>query len=338
MPKSSVIVPVYKVEPYIHRCVDSILAQTFTDFELILVDDGSPDNCGAICDEYEKKDSRVHVIHQKNGGLSAARNAGIDWVFANSNSEWISFIDSDDWVHPMYLEALYRAVMDHNTGISICGFAQTTGEDPSVDTAALHPVLWDTEDFFVENDVNAIIACGKLYRKADFAEIRYPVGKIHEDEFTTHKLLFRHPQAAVIKQPLYAYYQNPNGIMQSEWTPRRLIGADALAEQVLFFGKHNLNKAQQKSVKRLLGNMQHHIGTMRGFGEQYESECHAYTKRYRRYFRKYRRILPPQERENAQLFLHPKLNLYFVFRRYAREKGIWFAMKKIGEHIRKRTE
>ena len=115
MPTISVIVPVYKVEKYIHRCVDSILSQTFTDFELILVDDGSPDNCGKICDEYAEKDIRIHVIHQENGGLSAARNAGIDWVFANSDSEWITFIDSDDWVHPEYLERLLCLVLDRKS-------------------------------------------------------------------------------------------------------------------------------------------------------------------------------------------------------------------------------
>ena len=103
MPQISVIVPVYKVEPYLRRCVDSILGQTFTDFELILVDDGSPDNCPAICDEYARKDTRVHVIHQENGGLSAARNAGIDWAFANSDSQWLTSVDSDEWVHPEML-------------------------------------------------------------------------------------------------------------------------------------------------------------------------------------------------------------------------------------------
>ena len=106
----SIVVPIYKVEKYIHRCIESILAQTFTDFDLILVDDGSPDNCGKICDEYAVKDKRIHVIHKENGGLSDARNAGIDWAFANSDSEWITFIDSDDWIHPKYLETLYNAV------------------------------------------------------------------------------------------------------------------------------------------------------------------------------------------------------------------------------------
>ena len=105
MPQISVIVPVYKVEAYLARCVDSVLAQTFSDFDLILVDDGSPDNSGAICDEYAEKDPRIVVIHQKNGGLSAARNAGIEWAFAHSNSQWLNFIDSDDWVHPEYLDS-----------------------------------------------------------------------------------------------------------------------------------------------------------------------------------------------------------------------------------------
>ena len=94
----SVIVPVYKVEKYLHRCVDGILSQSFTDFKLILVDDGSPDDCGKICDDYAKKDNRISVIHKENGGLSSARNAGLDWVFANSKSEYVTFIDSDDWV------------------------------------------------------------------------------------------------------------------------------------------------------------------------------------------------------------------------------------------------
>ena len=109
MPTISVIVPVYKVEPYLNRCVDSILRQTYQDFELILVDDGSPDRCGEICDEYARQDGRVHVIHKENGGLSDARNAGIDWVEANSDSQWLIFADSDDWVHPELLARLLDA-------------------------------------------------------------------------------------------------------------------------------------------------------------------------------------------------------------------------------------
>ena len=107
MANISVIVPVYKVEDFLSRCVDSILRQSYSDFDLILVDDGSPDRCGQMCEAYARQDSRVHVIHQENGGLSAARNSGIDWAIAHSGSRWLAFVDSDDWVHPDFLKVLY---------------------------------------------------------------------------------------------------------------------------------------------------------------------------------------------------------------------------------------
>ena len=125
MPKISIVVPVYKVEKYLQRCVASLLEQSFTSFDLILVDDGSPDLCGKICDQYAEKDNRIHVIHQKNGGLSAARNSGIDWSISNSDSGWITFVDSDDWVDPQYLECLYNAVKLYKTNISICAYKET---------------------------------------------------------------------------------------------------------------------------------------------------------------------------------------------------------------------
>ena len=180
MPKVSVIVPVYNVEPYLHRCVDSILAQTFTDFELILVDDGSPDNCPSICDEYAKKDNRVVVIHQNNGGLSAARNAGIDWSFANSDSEWITFIDSDDWVHKQCLEVLYTVAKKSNVScVSAKHLECTTSisdgiiENPNV-------AVLDSESFFVEQYKYAVISCAKFYKRDLFDYIRFPDNRLHE--------------------------------------------------------------------------------------------------------------------------------------------------------------
>ena len=122
MSEISVIVPVYKVEQFLHRCVESILRQSFYNFELILVDDGSPDSCGEICDAYAAGDNRIHVIHQKNGGLSAARNTGIDYVMKSSDSHWIAFVDSDDWIHPDYLKVLYTTAQKTCCKISACGF------------------------------------------------------------------------------------------------------------------------------------------------------------------------------------------------------------------------
>ena len=249
MPQISVIVPVYKVEPYLHRCVDSILAQTFTDFELILVDDGSPDNCGAICDEYAQKESRVHVIHQANGGLSAARNAGIDWVFANSDSEWISFVDSDDWVHPQMLEQLYRAAIEHDVKVSVCGYEETSGNIrwSNADTAQV--TLWPIEQFYVEHNVNATVAWGKLYSRECFADIRYPVGKTHEDEYVTYRILFACEQVAVIDGSMYAYFVNPQGITKSEWTPKRLDGLLAHEEQIDFLKTNHFMDAYALKVQ-----------------------------------------------------------------------------------------
>ena len=124
MPKISVIVPVYKVEPFLSECVNSVLEQSFRDFDLILVDDGSPDSCPQICDAYAQKDERVHVIHKENGGLSSARNAGIDLAMEHSSSEWLAFVDSDDYLHKNYLSAMYQAAKEHDADLVVCDYTR----------------------------------------------------------------------------------------------------------------------------------------------------------------------------------------------------------------------
>ena len=255
----SVIVPVYKVEKYIHRCVDSILGQTFSDFELILVDDGSPDSCGAICDEYAAKNSRVVVIHQQNGGLSAARNAGIDWVFANSDSQWLTFVDSDDWIHPEYLQRLLNAAVDYNVSVSICGYEQTDGTEPDIALDMLTPVLCDTEAFYVEHNVNATVAWGKLYRKECFHEIRYPVGKFHEDEYVTHRILFALGHLAFVDIPLYAYFQNSSGITKSPWNPKRLDAISAIAEQMHYMKENDCINGYRYAAEKYVCFLCYHL-------------------------------------------------------------------------------
>ncbi|MGO5048687.1 glycosyltransferase family 2 protein [Dysosmobacter sp. Sow4_B12] len=261
----SVIVPVYKAEPYLRKCVDSILGQTFADFELILVDDGSPDGCPVICDEYAERDRRIHVIHQENGGLSAARNAGIDWAFANSDSQWLSFIDSDDWVHPEYLKRLLDAALEHQVSISICGYAETEGEEPLIKKEDFAVAVWTPEAFFSEHNINATVAWGKLYRKKSFEKIRYPVGKIHEDEFITYQILFRWSTVVVVPAPLYYYFQNKNGIMKSPWTPKRLDSVEAKEEQKKFFQKHGYWDAYRVVEKWFVLELTHCIQELEQF-------------------------------------------------------------------------
>ena len=207
MPTISVIVPVYKVERYLRRCVDSILSQTYRDFELILVDDGSPDACGDICEEYAGKHPFIHVLHRENGGLSAARNTGIDWAFAHSDSQYLAFVDSDDWVDPAYLEMLYRAVQETGCAISACGLKKTAGE--ALPQAQPYDVqILSPEDYYCSETVHdgiTAVAWNKLYRKDLFASIRYPEGKLHEDEFTTYRALYKAEKIGVTPAKLYAY-------------------------------------------------------------------------------------------------------------------------------------
>lgn len=234
MSQITVIVPVYKVEAYLRRCINSILSQTFKDFDLILIDDGSPDQCGAICDEYNKIDHRVFVIHHKeNLGLSAARNSGIDLAFANSDSQWISFVDSDDWIHPLYLEALYDAAQEY--GISATFYLDTNGENPFSCIENLKTTIWKTTDFLLQCSTIATISWGKLYRKSDFKSIRFPPGKIHEDMFTTHLVINQHTKIPIVTPPLYAYSNNPHGITKSPWTSAKLAKTEALEQQILFY-------------------------------------------------------------------------------------------------------
>ncbi len=246
MPTISVIVPVYKVEPYLRQCVDSILAQTYTDFELILIDDGSPDSCGAICDEYAEQDSRVRVIHQENGGLSAARNAGID----TARGDYLTFIDSDDWVHSMYLELLLNAVVENNVDISVCTFERPTGRKESTNCLSEHLITEriTAEDLLIEHEWNYNYACGKLYNSKLFTKIRYPVGKIYEDTFTTYKLLYASngTYIAWLNQPLYYYYTNEEGISHSPWTPKELTVFDGIVNQLEFYHNNRYVRAYKK--------------------------------------------------------------------------------------------
>lgn len=235
MPQISIITPAYQVEKYIHRCVDSVLAQTFRDFELLLLDDGSSDDTGAICDAYAARDSRVRVFHQKNAGVCAARNTCLDWVFSNSDSQWIFFIDSDDWMHPETLERLYWAAMEQGTQIAACGYAQTDGEDPVVSPEQLVPERWLPKDFYMQRFINATVCWGKLYRKSCFEGERYSVGKKLDDEFLTYRLLFAQEVLTIIPAPLYAYYYNPTGITKSGWNVKSLDAWEAYEQQIAFF-------------------------------------------------------------------------------------------------------
>ena len=244
MPKISVIVPVYKVEKYLEKCVESILSQSFQDFDLILVDDGSPDTCPQLCDAYTQKDDRVVVIHKKNGGLSDARNAGIDWAMDYSDSAWLAFVDSDDYIHPDYLQALYNTAVKEAADLVICDFVRVNDTEEIVEEEHrfYNLVTEDKKELFecLSTGWRIDMAWNKLYAKEIFDQLRFEFGKIHEDEFAIHHVLWNCKKAAIINIGLYYYRIREHSIMASESPKSRLDNLEALIEQYEFSIKHQM--------------------------------------------------------------------------------------------------
>lgn len=248
MSKITIIVPVYNVEAYLKRCVDSILEQTYKDFEILLVDDGSPDNCGKKCDEYAEKDNRIFVIHQKNGGLSAARNTGLNWFYEQNRSEYITFLDSDDWIHPRYLEILIIGIKK-GYKISACSYTHATETIPYKNCSDIEYEITSPEDFLLNHSWQYNYATCKLFHKSLFEDVRFPVGKYFEDTFTTYKVLHECDKIAYTGEGLYYYFLNDAGITRAPWTTKELVIFDAMQEQLQFYKEKGLNKAFNKEFQ-----------------------------------------------------------------------------------------
>lgn len=221
----SIIVPIYNVEEFLGRCVDSIRCQTFSDFELILVDDGSPDRCGEICDQYAQTDSRIRVIHKENGGLSDARNAGLEIA----QGQYIAFVDSDDWLAPKYLERLLMGLQETDADICECEVYRTTGESCYESVSTTHKVF-DTvhalEQLIQDGQLHQYV-WNKLYRRKTLDNIFFAKGKTNEDEFWTYQVFGRAKRIVKISDILYNYFQRPNSIMGAGYSLKRLDALEA---------------------------------------------------------------------------------------------------------------
>lgn len=230
----SVIVPIYNVEKYLPKCVESIIAQKYTNLEILLVDDGSPDNSGVIADEYAKKDDRIHVIHKKNGGLSDARNAGIDVALG----DYLVFVDSDDYIHPEMISRMMDVIKNTSSDMAVCA-VKSVKEDEEISEESKNDevtVIDDmdkrTEYFFEKHCVEFNVAWNKLYPARFFREVRYPFGKIHEDEFTTWKILEMAERVVYIGEPLYYYVQRGTSIMGEKFNEKRFMRLEAYDERM----------------------------------------------------------------------------------------------------------
>lgn len=222
----SVIVPIYNVESYLDKCVSSIVNQTYSNLEIILVDDGSPDNCPAICDAWVEKDSRIQVIHKTNGGLSDARNAGI----AVATGSLIAFVDSDDWIERDFFEYLYEAMDSYSADVAECStrFVDEKGIVLRIRKVATENAncLTALRRLVLEDGVYQTV-WDKLYRREVIQDIPFEVGKYNEDEFWTDQVLMKSNSVAFVSRPLYNYLQRGGSIIGTGYNIRRLDGLDA---------------------------------------------------------------------------------------------------------------
>lgn len=258
----SVIVPVYNREQYIDKCVQSILNQTYTNLEVILVDDGSTDSSSEMCDKWQEKDSRVRVVHQKNGGLSNARNSGIK----HSSGEYIAFVDVDDIVHPQMYEALYSLCEKYGLDMAVCKYIYTYDTDISFEKYDLSVIEKSAEVFtgaqalegfyeYYQDRLRIPVWC-KLYAAKKIKEIGFVEGKIHEDEFLIHQIVGCCDLIGITDTVLYYYYQSPDSIIRSGYSPKRFDLFLGLRDRFLYFKdrglKHQAKNWGRKYIRKVL--------------------------------------------------------------------------------------
>ncbi|HEM4412964.1 TPA: glycosyltransferase family 2 protein [Streptococcus suis] len=262
-PLISIIVPVYNVENYLDECIQTVLAQTYSNWELLLINDGSTDSSGTICDDYAKGDERIRVVHKNNGGLSDARNAGIN----NCTGEYITFLDSDDGIREDFLETCLTTAIQHDVDIVIGHFfiwdenqqtfyyfveqsQKDTIELISAQEALNRQVVW--KNF---NTAPFVVAWGKVFKATLFNTIRFPKGKVFEDEYTIHKALLKSDSVALINKEFYMYRRHGNSIMTSDFSLSKVLNnIEALEERIvdLVLAKKDTELVRQKLYNVLL--------------------------------------------------------------------------------------
>lgn len=277
----SVIVPVYNAKNYLERCVNSILGQTFTDFELFLVDDGSTDGSDKICDRLEKKDCRIKVIHKQNGGASSARNAGID----AATGEYITFVDADDYISPYYLGTLYRVGKCDNSDMACYIFGEPESCEENyelINKVVDERIVVSSEEMlkqFREKYHWLIwgVPFNKLYKRAAFGSIRFIEGMIYEDEEVLPRLIRQTNRISIIPAVLYYYTQSENSVMRSPFSKKRFDVMEMEKRLALFFW-------QEGFVGQAVGYVQDYMVSLLHFDQLTKSPEY---KQYRRYYKQY---------------------------------------------------
>lgn len=250
-PQVSVIVPVFNVEEWLDRCVKSILRQNFKNYEILLIDDGSTDKSGAICDAYQEKYKKVKAFHKQNGGLSDARNFGINMA----QGEYYVFVDSDDFIDKEYISVLYNAIKQYDTDVSMCScrcckengekiFSFNIAEDKIISGKQLLNNVFDKKNGMVYT-----VVWTKMYKKQLFSELRFEKGRNYEDEYLNPKLFWNVGKVAVVSKPLYNYVIRQGSITQSNFNIKNICDANnALTSRIEFYNRHGNNYLTRKAI------------------------------------------------------------------------------------------
>ena len=294
--KVSIIIPVYQVADYLDQCVQSVVEQTYTCLEIILVDDGSTDASPGICDAWARKDSRIKVIHKANGGLSDARNAGLDVA----NGDWITFVDSDDWIALQMVEKMLNIALQDKSDIVACGIMLAFEDDSnknhlmSLGQNLTLDCLHAQRALLEEKEIKQP-ACGKLYRKETIQGLHFPFGKYHEDVFWSYRAIGKANQVSIIDYVGYYYRQRGGSIMNSSFSLKRLDALEAICErydymklyfpslaktalvriwgQCIYFGQmamvHSSGDVQKHVFDKLLDAMKSHPISFQDYAEEH---------------------------------------------------------------------
>lgn len=334
MPEISIIVPVYKAEQYLHSCVDSILCQTFSDFEVFLVNDGSPDNCGAICEEYARRDSRVRVIHQENQGQSAARNHALKYA----SGQWICFVDSDDLIHPQLLELLYNAAISSGSGVSMCDMAQSSQipedffrvRDDGYEMIPMDDqhlcALFDREEY------PAWVACAKLIRKELIQEHPFCPGRVYEDNEAVCHWVCTAGQLAWVHQDLYFYRTNPDSTTQVAFSRKKADYLWALEQIIRFYTSLSFSGMRERLAQLYFQEI---VNCCAGMVLRLNDRAmgRATLRRGRKFLREQSLKMPLRQKEMLLDIFHPKLiSLYWIVKATVvtlKEEGLTGAVRKM---------
>lgn len=311
MDKVSIVVPIYKVESYLENCIKSLINQTYQNIEIILVDDGSPDKCPLICDSWKKKDKRIKVIHKQNGGLSDARNCGID----NASGNYICFVDSDDYVERTYVEYLLTANKQNKTNIAQCGIKNvdengkllsSIGYDLDTVISGKKMILQQ----FTGHDIENTVVWNRLYGINLFKKLRFPFGKNHEDEYITYKLLYNESRISIIDSTLYCYRQTNNSIMRSTFNLKRLDVLDGLKERINYFKKKKEEALYYLSISRYLSCIRFLYSNIKRFFPNEKEKLLYLLHEYKEYYqesKKYKKYSINVRIKNTFFALFPNL-------------------------------